>query len=504
MQVTEIKSEGLSREYKVALPANEIEEKVLDRLKEVAKTASMPGFRPGKVPVSLLRKRYGPSVMGEVLEQAVSTSAEQAMMEKGVRPVGQPQFEVTSFEEGKDLEYTMAFDILPEIALPDFAKIEVGRMTPKIDEKDVEETLQRIADANKTSEPLTKKRKSKAGDVVVIDFVGKIDGEAFPGGTAEGYSLELGSGSFIPGFEDQLIGVDADTDVEVKVAFPEEYGAAELAGKDAVFECKVKEIQETKPSPIDDDLAQKAGAENLDKLREMIREEQGREFKQYGRMLVKRELLDKLADKVDFDVPPKMAEQEYNSIVHQWQHEQHGSDAAHADEHDHEEAHKIEPTDEDAAEFRAIAERRIRLGLLLSEVGRTNNIQLGQDDLNRAMMEEARKYPGQEKQVFDFFKNNPQAMEQISAPVYEDKVVDFILEMVKVKETEATMEELVKAIEAENEEEAAKKPAKKKAAPKKKAAAKKADDADAEEKPAKKTAAKKTAAKKTAAKKKED
>jgi len=488
MQVTEIKSEGLSREYKIALAASEIEEKVFDRLQEIAKTASLPGFRPGKVPVSLLRKRYGPAVMGEVLEQAVSTSAEQAMQEKGVRPIGQPEFEVTSFEDGKDLEYTMSFDILPEIALPDFGKVEVERMVPKIDEKDVEETLQRIADANKTSEPITKARKTKSGDMVIIDFVGKIDGEAFPGGSAEGYSLELGSNSFIPGFEDQLIGVNADDDVEVNVKFPEEYGAAELAGKDALFEVKVKEIHETKSSPIDDDLAKKAGAENLDKLREMIREEQGREFKQYGRMLVKRKLLDALAEKVDFDVPPKMAEQEYTAILHQWQHEQHGSDAAHANEHDHEEAHKIEPSDEEAEEFRAMADRRVRLGLLLSEIGRTNIIQIQQEDLNRAMMQEARKYPGQEKQVLDFFKNNPQALEQISAPVYEDKVVDFVLEMVKVKEKPATMEDLVKAIEAENEEaEDAEKP-KKKAAAKKKA-------------PAKKAAAKKAAAKKAAAKK---
>lgn len=479
MQVTELKAEGLSREYKVALPAKEIEAKVLDRLSEIAKTAAMPGFRPGKVPVSLLRKRYGPSVMGEVLEGAVSSSAEQAMMEKGVRPVGQPQFEVTSFEDGKDLEYTMSFDILPEIKMPDFGKIAIERMVPKIEDKDVEETLQRIADANKTSEPITSKRKSKAGDVVIIDFVGKIDGEAFPGGSAEGYSLELGSGSFIPGFEDQLIGVTAGSDVEVKVAFPSEYGAAELAGKDAVFEVKLNEIHEAKASPIDDDLAKKAGAENLDKLRDMIREEQGREFKQYNRMLVKRKLLDALAEVVDFDVPPKLAEQEYQAIVHQWQHEQHGSDAAHGDQADHEEAHKFEPDEADAKEFRDIAERRVRLGLLLSEIGRANNIQMNQEDLNRAIMQEARKYPGQERQVMEYFKNNPQALEQVSAPIYEDKVVDFVLEMVKVTETPATMEELVKAIEAENEAEAdadeskpKKGAAKKKAAPKKKAAAK--------------------------------
>ncbi len=479
MQVTEIKSEGLSREYKVALPASEIEEKVNHRLAEIAKTASLPGFRPGKVPVSLLKKRYGPSVMGEILESAVTTSSEQAMAEKGVRPVSQPEYEVTSFEDGKDLEYTMSFDILPDIDLPDFGKISIERLVPQVEEKDVEETLQRIAEANKSSEPISGNRKSKSGDIVVIDFVGKVDGEAFAGGSAEGYNLELGSGNFIPGFEDQLIGVNAGSDVEVNVKFPDEYGAEALAGKDAVFEVKVTEIREAKPSPIDDDLAKLAGAENLEKLREMIREEQGREFKDYGRMLVKRRLMDKLADLVDFDVPPRLAEQEYNSIMHQWQHEQHGSDAAHGDDKDHEEAHAIEPDKAQAEEFRELADRRVRLGLLLNEIGRNNNIQIGQDDMNKAMLQEARKYPGQEQQVMEFFKQNPQALEQAAAPIYEDKIIDFILEMVKVTEKTATMEELVKEIEAENEEQDEKP---KKAAPKKKAATKK--KAAAKKKPA--------------------
>ncbi|MEX0693315.1 MAG: trigger factor [Rhodospirillales bacterium] len=492
MQVTEVKSEGLSREYKIALPAKEIEEKVSHRLSEIAKTASMPGFRPGKVPVSLLRKRYGPSVMGEILESAVSSSAEQAMAEKGVRPVSQPQFEVTSFEDGKDLEYTMSFDIMPEIKLPDFSAVKIERMVPKVEEKDVEETLKRIADANKTSEPITGNRKTKSGDMVVINFIGKIDGEAFSGGAAEGYNLELGSGNFIPGFEDQLIGVNAGDDVEVKVAFPAEYGAEALAGKDAVFDVKVTEIRETKPSPIDDDLAKLAGAENLEKLKEMVREEQGREFKEYGRMLVKRRLMDQLADMVDFEVPPRLSEQEYQSIIHQWQHEEHGSDAQHGDNKDHEEAHTIEPDDEQAAEFRSIAERRVRLGLLLNEIGRSNNIQIGQDDLNKAMMTEARKYPGQEQQVMEYFKNNPQALEQAAAPIYEDKIIDFVLEMVKVTDKTATMEDLIKQIEAENEEQ---KTASEKAKPKKKAAAKK-DDADSGSE--KKTAPKKKAAAKKA------
>ncbi len=493
MQVTEIKSEGLSREFKIALPAKDIAEKVDLKLSEIAKTANMPGFRPGKVPVSLLRKRYGQSVMGEVLESAVSSSAQQALAEKGLRPAGQPEFDVSSYEDGKDLEYTIAFDILPDISVPDFASIELERLVPEIDEKTIDETLDRIAEANKTSEPISRKRKSKSGDVLAIDFVGKVDGEAFPGGSAEGYHLELGSGSFIPGFEDQLVGVNIDDELEVNVKFPDEYGAEDLAGKDAVFEVKVHEIREAKPSPIDDDLAKKAGAENLEKLREMVREEQGREFKEYGRMLIKRRLLDSLSDQIDFDVPPTLAGQEYQSILHQWQHEQHGSDPAHGDDKDHEEAHTIEPDADQKAEFETIAARRIRLGLLLSEIGRENNIQIGQDDINKAIMQEARKYPGQEKQVMEFFKSNPQAMEQITAPVYEDKIVDFILEMVKVTDKPTTMEDLVKELEADNEEAKAaeKKPAaKKKAAPKKKAAAKKTDG---EAKPAKKPAAKKKA-----------
>ena len=272
-------------------------------------------------------------------------------------------------------------------------------MVPKVEEKDVDETLQRIADANKTSEPITKARKSKAGDIVVINFVGKVDGEPFTGGAADDYNLELGSNNFIPGFEDQLVGTSAGDDVEVKVSFPAEYGAEELAGKDAVFDVKVTEIRETKPSPIDDDLAKMAGADNLEKLREMVREEQGREFKEYGRMLVKRRLMDELADQIDFEVPPKLAEQEYQSIIHQWQHEEHGSDAQHADGKDHEEAHTIEPDADQQEEFQDIANRRVRLGLLLNEIGRANNIQIGQDDMNKAMMQEARKYPGQEQQV---------------------------------------------------------------------------------------------------------
>ena len=308
--------------------------------------------------------------------------------------------------------------------------------------------------------PISGSRKSKEGDVVVIDFVGSVDGEEFPGGKAEDYQLDLGSGSFIPGFEDQLVGAKAGGDVEVNVTFPESYGAQELAGKAALFKVKVKEIRETTPAPIDDELAKKAGLESLEKLRETIAEEQGREFNNIARMRVKRLLLDELNDNHEFEVPAKMVEREFDTIWAQYQEQQKsgsGEDAAEADE---------TPEEEQKEEFQDIAQRRVRLGLLLAEIGRQNNIQIGQEEINRAIMEEARRYPGQEQQVLEFYKENPEALENVTAPLYEEKVVDFILELADVTDKKVSMEDFMKAMEADSEAE------EKKAKPKKKAGAK--------------------------------
>jgi trigger factor len=493
MQVTETKSEGLSREFQVSLPAKDIEEKISTRLKEIAQTASIPGFRPGKVPVSMLRKRYGPSIMGEILERAVGDSSQQAISEKGIRPASQPEIEITSFDEGKDLEYTIKVEMIPEIKPVDYSKLKLERLNPKADEEQVNQALDNIASAHKTSAPIKKKRKSKNGDILVIDFVGSVDGEEFPGGKADDYELELGSNSFIPGFEDQLVGTNAGDDTEVNVKFPDEYGAAELAGKDALFKVAVKEIREGQPADIDDELAKKLGLESLDKLKETIAEEQGREFKQLARMRLKRTLLDQLADACDFDTPQKMAETEFNSIWEQYL-EQKKQEAEGESEGDSSKDDDLSE-EEQRAEFQEIAERRVRLGLLLSEVGQQNNIQILQDDITKAITEEARKYPGQEQAVMEHFQNNPDAMQQLSAPLYEEKVVDFILEMATVKDKDVTSDELMKALEADNAdaEETSKKPKKskpkakakaadkgddKKAAPKKKAPAKKAAKKD--------------------------
>ena len=417
MQVTETKNEGLSREYTVVIPADEFEQQVSSRLNELSKTIQMPGFRKGKVPVSLLRKKYGPNVMGEALEKAVQDGSSKVMQDNELRPAMQPKIEITSFEEGKDLEYTMAVDVMPEIDLGDFSKIAVERQVVESDESEVDKTLERMADAYKTSEPVARKRKAKAGDVVNIDFVGKVGGEEFPGGKAEGYDLELGSGSFIPGFEDQLIGQNPGDELDVNVKFPDEYGAEDLAGKDAVFSVKINELKESKPSEIDDELAKKAGMENLEALKKAIRDQHTQGFDQISKQKVKRVLLDALHAAYEFDLPQSLVEAEYESILKAFEQAKEAGEEVE------------EMTDEEReADFRDIAHRRVKLGLLFAEVGRTNNLEITQDDLQKAILQEAQNYPGQEQMVFKYYQENPEAMQQLSGPVFEDKVTDFIME----------------------------------------------------------------------------
>ena len=442
MQVTETKSEGLSREFKVALPANEIEEKISHRLKELARTAQMPGFRPGKVPVSVLRKKYGSSVLGEVLERAVNDSSQQALAEKGLRPAMQPQIEITSFEDGGDLEYTIGVELLPEIKPVDFSKIKLERLIPKTDDAAMENTLADIAAAQGDSAAIKDDRETKTGDVLVIDFLGRVGGEEFAGGKAEGYELTLGSGTFIPGFEEQLIGVKVGDKIEVKVKFPDSYGAAELSGKDAIFDVTVNELKETVPSAIDDELAKKVGMENLEALKKSIREEQESKFNEMSRMILKRALLDELSAAHDFEIPEKLLDREFDTIWKQFE-EQRKKDK------DAGQGSEEKTDDEQKKDFREIAERRVRLGLLLSEVGRANNVQISQEDVNSQLMAEARRHPGREKEVMEHYKNNPEAMEELSAPLYEEKVVNFILEQASITEKTATKDELIKTMEDE-------------------------------------------------------
>lgn len=434
MQVTEINADGLKREFKVVVPAGQLETRMQDRLAEIARTVRLPGFRPGKVPMKLVRQKYGPSIMGEVLETAVNEGTQTAIQDKGLRPAVQPKVEITSYNEGADLEFSVALEVLPEISFMDFATVELEREKAVIDDAEIDETLTRIAERAETTEAVT--RKSKSGDTLVIDFVGKVDGEEFAGGKAEGYSLKLGSGTFIPGFEDQLIGKKAGEAVVVKVTFPAEYGNDKLAGQPAEFDVTVNEVREGKPAAIDDELAKGVGMETLDALKTAIRDEIARDLDQLARLKLKRKLLDVLAANHDFPVPPSLVEQEFEAI---WKQLEQDKEAGRLDAAD-----AAKSDDELKTEYTGLAERRVRLGLLLAEVGQKNNLVVSQEDLERGLMNEARRFPGQEHLVFQYYKSNPDAMNSLRAPLYEEKVIDFIIELAKITDKEIPAAELRK------------------------------------------------------------
>jgi trigger factor len=488
MQVTETNAEGLKHEFMVVVAADDIEQQVQRRLTDLRREVRLPGFRPGKVPLTVLRKRFGQSVMGEVLERVVGDSSVAAMRERNLRPALQPKVEIVSFNEGTDLAYRMAVEVLPEIQPMNFSELELERLKPEVPDQEIDEALERIAKQQRKTEAV--ERPAENGDVAVIDFTGSIDGVEFPGGHAENYSLELGSNSFIPGFEAQIVGAKAGDELSVDVTFPEDYGGAELAGKAATFAVKVKEVRAATPQPIDDSLAEAVGMENLEGLRQAVRERIERDYAGIARQRLKRDLLDKLADAHHFDVPPGMVDIEFNSIWQQYEAERDrlrqakeaaakndgaapDDEAKTAGESATAETAPVDaaPIDavpaeaapgdaveegksEDAikAEYRGIAERRVRLGLLLAEVGRHNNIIVSQDEFNRVLGEEVRRYPGHERKVLDYYRDNPQAADALRAPVYEDKVVDFIVELAKVTDRAVPPAELM--AEAEEDEDA--------------------------------------------------
>jgi len=491
MNVSETKSEGLLREYQIVITAAEIDAEVSKKLEEIATTVKMPGFRPGKVPMSVVKSRFSDQVRGDAIKAALDEGARQAIEGNDLRLASQPQVDIKSYEDGKDLEASLACEVMPAITIPDLGKVSVDR--PKIDSdpKEVEETLGRIADENRPTAPIAKARAAKLGDVAMIDFIGRIDGEDFDGGTAEGHSLELGSNSFIPGFEDGIVGAKPGTTIDVPVTFPEDYQAAHLAGKLAVFEVKLNELHEKADASIDDELATRLGFENLDGLKGAIAEQINGQHQTALRQMTKKNVLDALAEGDAFDVPPSLFKQEYESVARAMnpkaaeQDHDHDHDHGHDHDHDHDHPAVDEGMDDDAkAEAEAVATRRVRLGLLITEIGRENNIEVTEEDTRRAVFEEARRYPGQEQMVLEYFQKNPQATQQIAGPIFEDKVIDFILEMAKVTDVTIDTDTLYAAPEE--------------AAPAKKAAAKKPV---AKKAAAKKPAAKKAAAKKPAAKK---
>ena len=443
MQVTETQNEGLKRGYKFTLTADELAAKVDAKLKEAQPEVEMKGFRKGKVPMALLKKQFGPRVLGDAMQEAIDTALREHLEKSGDRPALQPKIEMENGEgwkEGDDVVVDVTYEALPAIPETDLSGIELERLVVKAEEAAVIEALENLADNAKSFDDKKKGAKAADGDQVVIDFKGMVDGEAFEGGTAEDYPLVLGSGSFIPGFEDQLVGAKVGDAVEVKVKFPEEYGAPNLAGKDAVFETTVKAVKAPKKAEIDDELAKKFGAEDLDALKTQITERLEAEYQGASRQILKRALLDKLDEIVSFDLPEALVDAEAAQIAHQLWHEENPDVQDH--NHDH-----IEPTDE----HKKLAERRVRLGLLLAEIGQKAEVSVSDQEMTQAVLRQARQFPGQERAFFEFVQQNQQAQQQLRAPIFEDKVVDHIVEGAKVTEKTVTKEELEKAIEALDE-----------------------------------------------------
>ena len=439
MQVTQTKAEGLSREFEVAVPAAELLEKLGARIEEIRPQMRLKGFRPGKVPASHVKGMFGKSIMSEVVEGAIQEANQKAIEDADVRPASQPHPHLKSDMEqvldGKaDLEYHMHFDVMPEFEPIDVATLSVERPVCEIDESEVEEAIGKIAEQNTQYEARGDEDKAEDGDAVIIDFLGKIDGEPFEGGKAEQQAVVIGSNRFIPGFEEQLIGVKKDDETELNVTFPEEYASEDLAGKDAVFEVKVHEVREPKTPELDDEFAKGLGLEGIDQLREMVTGQLQAEHDSMSRQKAKRALLDELDKAHDFELPSGMVNAEFNQI---WQQLQQEKQAGRLSDED------AEKSDEDLEkEYREIAERRVRLGLVLAEIGRGQEIQITQEEVNAALIAEARRFPGQEQQVIEMFQKNPQMVDQLRAPIYEDKVVDHILETATVTDKAVSKEDL--------------------------------------------------------------
>ena len=443
MTVTETLKDGLKRSYTITVPAADLDAKVNEKLVEAQPEIEMKGFRKGKVPMPILRKQFGERLLGDAMQDAIDGAMKRHFDETGDRPALQPKVEMKggeAWKQGDDVVVEMSYEALPAIPEVELFKIKLDRLVVKADDKAVAEALENLAKSSKAFEDRKKGSKAKEGDQVVIDFVGKIDGEPFEGGAGEDYPLELGSGSFIPGFEDQLVGAKAGDEVAVTVSFPADYGAKHLAGKEAVFDCTVKAVKAPKAAEIDDELAKRFGAESLEALKGQIAERLEAEYAGAARQVMKRALLDALDGLVSFDLPPSLVDAEAHQIAHQLWHDEH------PEEHGHNHG-SIEPTEE----HRKLAERRVRLGLLLAEIGRKEKVEVTDAEMTQAVLQQARQYPGQERAFFDFVQKNPQMQQQLRAPIFEDKVVDLVFAAAKVTEKDVSKDKLQKAVEALDE-----------------------------------------------------
>ena len=460
MQVTETSTDGLKREFTITVPAGDLEREITRRLGEIGRQVRLPGFRPGKVPMQILRTRFGPSVRGEVLQNTLQASSAEAISERQLRPALPPRVDIVSADEGADLEYKMAVEVLPEIPEPNFANLDIERLVVEVPDEEVERAIERIAEQQRKSEAVD--RPAESGDILLVDTEGRIGEREIPGAGGKDRQIMLGAGSSIPGLEDQLIGATAGEHRKIRIAFPADYAVADLAGKEADFDVDVKEVRQRSPISIDDELAEAVGLENLAELRQELRQRLQRDYDAASRLRLKRSLLDKLAEGYDFPVPPGMVDLEFDNIWTQYQAQREappaavGTDAVLVSAEGAAVAVPIatgeagadrgstDQSEEAAkAEYRKIAERRVRLGLLLAEVGRKNNITVTPDEVNQAITREARRHPGHERQVLDFYRQNPSTIDTLRAPIFEDKVIDFIVELAKIGERKVTSQELL-------------------------------------------------------------
>ncbi len=509
MQTVETLNEGLKRAYTLTITAKDIAARVEQEVTRLAPTVRMPGFRPGKVPANLVKKMHGEALQGDALNASVQEAVQSLIGKEKLRPAMSPSVELgEGYEHGKDAEVKVALEVLPEIATPSLDGLKLERLTVEASAAAIDEAVLRIAQQQKNFKDAPKGHKAATGDLVVMDFVGKVDGTPFDGGTGEGMSVEIGTGRLIPGFEDQLIGVKANDEKTITVTFPADYNVDYLKGKDATFDLVISDVRVADEAKADDDFAKSLGLEGIDQLRDLMKGQLEQEFNQLTRTHMKRRLLDQLAAAHSFDVPPSMVDAEFNQIWAQLEHE--------AGQEADPEAARAE-MEKDRVEYLAIAVRRVRLGLLLSEIGQANNVQISAQEMNRLIQQAAMQYPQQDRERFvQYVQQDPMAAAQIRAPLYEDKVVDFLFSTAEITDRAVTREELEAAIEADSDDghvhgpgcghdhgdekpKAAKKPAvKKAAAPKAEAAEKlakaaKPAAADAAEKPAKKAPAKKKA-----------
>jgi trigger factor len=440
MQVIETLSDGLKRGYTVVVPEPELAAKRELRLAELSKTIQMPGFRPGKVPMSMVRKRYEDAVAGEIMEAALNDASSRLLSERNLRPAMQPKLEVTKAEKGSDLEFTVALELLPEVPMPELGDITLQKPVAVVTEEAIADALKRIAEQRQNFKPVEEVRPAVAGEQLTVDFIGRIGGEAFQGGTASDVALTVAGSGFIPGFTEQVEGMSVGETKTITVTFPEEYGAKDLAGKTAEFEITAKSLAVAEVPAIDDELGKAVGLEGLDELKAKVTEQISREYEQLTRQKLKRSLLDALAEKAQFAAPESLVDAEFGEI---WRQVEAEKEAGNTDPED-------ETKDEATlkAEYKAIADRRVRLGLMVAEIGRANEVAVTEQELQRAMFNEAMRYGPQAMQVVEFFRKNPQQLERFRGPIFEDKVVDFLLGKVKQEEVSVSAEELAAEPEA--------------------------------------------------------